>query len=748
MHGVFVELTDGKPSYDYTCKRCDYQVKYFPFPFPHRESTFSFKFSFWATHPIILSMWGYRAFRFEVSHPYTKLYRFARRQRYKMFGLFQSVGSFSFPNFKFGFYFNYALDWLIAYGLWTASRLYSLQTSGMIPVMSFSADGIRRSLENKSCYCGTVVRNSKFTYDSLVFCSQKHMENFKSSRVDPLCGLILPSDPLQGISTKHNITVDKGMMIGKKKYVFCSTEHRDIFAKKNGLPLNLLEPDASRRGFVKLAGGVGAGLVAAFTLGRLSIPSSAQQSSQNGADPSFGANGVGLPSLTSDPSPLPPNGYLWYRSDLNIVRQATNGIARSVGVRPFISISPNGPDSYGDYGTNTPGTTTAGFQEAMDYLAQTIGGVIEVSAGTYSATGLLTIPNPTNNNIDYTLRGAGQNTTIFSSTNCITNYLAAPSGADNNFQQGTFAGRIHLEDICIRVSNSTGIKETSYASGDYVLCNFTWLSTFMNRVLFICSASGATTAVDCINVGGPAGPSQPCVWSSVNIFYHGPSSGGYLVWQWLEGFHWRGGVIDSTGGYCTGIYCGGESTIEQIDTADNLATLIRQNAGCLTLANIEWFSNTSTGLTYNIIFGSGGLTLIGPEQTQLNGVLQPPPSIQFIGHTPIFVKTIGFQYGKIPASITDNSNPFCYVDNAIGFTGTINPSSRSPSASTDYRANADILVTCSGGTGVSISILDDFGNTIVSGLTSLEMQKLNVGMHINFGAFTAAPTVSVYHVGA
>ena len=402
MNGIFVKLADGKPSHDYACKSCGYRVKYFPYSFPHRESTNSFKMRFWVSHPLLLSMWSFRAFKFETKHLPTDVNRLIMHhhlpRRYGI--LLPSLPTFSFPSLILRINSDYLINYVAGYGTSIASKLLSIQTNGYIPFMVFSPDKLRDSKETNRCYCGTIVKGSKFVYDNLVFCSQKHLDNFKEARVDPLCGLILPSDPLQGISAKHNITMDRGMILDKKKYVFCSTEHRDLFARRNGLPLNLPEPDPNRRSFVKMAGALGAGLVGAFTLGRISVPTSAQQSSNNGADPAFGANGVGLPSLTSDPTPLPPNGYLWYRSDLNVVRISSDGLAFSLGVRPFISISPSGPDMHGDYGPNTPGTTTAGFQEAMNFLATQgigpYGGILEIFPGGYSSSSTWTVPLPNN----------------------------------------------------------------------------------------------------------------------------------------------------------------------------------------------------------------------------------------------------------------------------------------------------------------------------------------------------------------
>ena len=59
-------------------------------------------------------------------------------------------------------------------------------------------------------------------------------------------------------------------------------------------------------------------------------------------------------------------------------------------------------------------------------------------------------------------------------------------------------------------------------------------------------------------------------WENVQVF-GGGASAGIVVYQWYEGFKWAGGLIDtgsSTGAQHTGVYCGGESVLESIDTAD------------------------------------------------------------------------------------------------------------------------------------------------------------------------------------
>lgn len=756
MHGDFAELPNGKPSYDYTCN-CGYRVKYFPYPFPHSESTWSFKFTFWLSHPYLLSMWGYRAFRFEFRHPYTDLSRFAHHHSHLPHLPFNQNLNLRLPSLNFGIYFWYAFNAIVAYSLSLASSLYNLQTNGYIPVMAFSADGLKKSLGEERCYCGTIVKNAKFTYDNLVFCSESHLESFKSSRVDPLCGLILPFDPLQAFPLKANITQDKGFIRHSKKYVFCSTQHRDAFATKNGVDLNLPDASNERRGFLKLAGGVGAGLIAAFTLGRLSVPISALQTNSKGADPSFGANGVGLPSLAIDPSPLPPNGYLWYRSDLNVVRTASNGSAFSIGVRPFISISPNGPDMYGDYGANSPSTKTNGFQEAINYLntqgngTYATGGVLEVSPGNYNFTtnAVLTLPVFANSKVfDMTWRGSGKsNTTIY--INAQSSQTSAIQSQYTAWNNGTNGPRLTFENIGFSIQGTFSSH----------VVDFSYYSAFMKNALW--SMTPIVTSGYGMYCGQAAGPSEPVMFENTHVLLilnQNNTTTQYAFYEWYEGFSWTGGTVEvyneagTASSYAfNGIYLGGNgpTRLAALDQYGSGPVLyyITINGSPTTLDELE-YPNAIHVTGAHIAFGNNiWLTVIGTEYgsaTNHGANLSISAVLGNAGLGACMLKTIGWSLGLQTSPFIVTSSPNLGM---VGLTSANGSPTAAPIASQDYIAVTDLIINSSGGTGVSISIFDDFGNTIAQGLTSLTAFRMNPRMHINFGAFSTAPTVSVYQVG-
>lgn len=78
------------------------------------------------------------------------------------------------------------------------------------------------------------------------------------------------------------------------------------------------------------------------------------------------------------------------------------------------------------------------------------------------------------------------------------------------------------------------------------------------------------------------------------------------------------------------------------------------------------------------------------------------------------------------------------------YIGAFEGNSTTPIASQTYTAaNTNQLITCSGGTSVSITIIDPKGNTIETlGACPTTLIDLPVGWSINFGTFLVAPTVT------
>ena len=106
----------------------------------------------------------------------------------------------------------------------------------------------------------------------------------------------------------------------------------------------------------------------------------------------------------------------------------------------------------------------------------------------------------------------------------------------------------------------------------------------------------------------------------------------------------------------------------------------------------------------------------------------------------------GSSSGSLPLGIAINPfgkfpNPFNNTNATVGVSGNTG----SPSANATYTAQGpDMLITSTGGIGVSITIRDPYGNTVLSGASTLTAQRLPFGYTINFGPFTTAPTVTVF----
>src|ERR1700733_9988306 len=78
--------------------------------------------------------------------------------------------------------------------------------------------------------------------------------------------------------------------------------------------------------------------------------------------------------------------------------------------KPFILVTPNGPTDGGDYGPNTPGTSTSGIQEAINALPSS-GGAIFVAANPGSSY-VLSAALTSNGRSNVILEGAGFNSSI------------------------------------------------------------------------------------------------------------------------------------------------------------------------------------------------------------------------------------------------------------------------------------------------------------------------------------------------
>lgn len=120
------------------------------------------------------------------------------------------------------------------------------------------------------------------------------------------------------------------------------------------------------------------------------------------------------------------------------------------------------------------------------------------------------------------------------------------------------------------------------------------------------------------------------------------------------------------------------------------------------------------------------------------------------GHGNFGTNKIFMSTSSQTSMITDNlgwnpvgvvASPFSTIANTIVPMGG---NAAKPSPSIDYVIrNTPIVISSTGGTGVSITIKDATGNTITSRVTTLSYAYIPVGYRVNFGAFSIAPTVKI-----
>lgn len=122
----------------------------------------------------------------------------------------------------------------------------------------------------------------------------------------------------------------------------------------------------------------------------------------------------------------------------------------------------------------------------------------------------------------------------------------------------------------------------------------------------------------------------------------------------------------------------------------------------------------------------------------------PPPVYVHSGASDSLIIRNNLGYNPVGALETDFLTVGASAVHAIGLGG--NGTTLLPD--TDYVATGvDLQITCTGGAGVSITVMDSAGNVLTSGATcspSMQPISLPIGYAIDFGHFTAAPTLKVF----
>ena len=161
------------------------------------------------------------------------------------------------------------------------------------------------------------------------------------------------------------------------------------------------------------------------------------------------------------------------------------------------------------------------------------------------------------------------------------------------------------------------------------------------------------------------------------------------------------------------------------------------NTDDIIISNNDFCAGTPapTGRPLVAVTSVDHLIFTGNDVTGLTNKLPTIPAIT----TDVCVKD---NAGLNPINrITNHTNT---TQNQIGFYGG---TTATVVASTDYTiVGSNVLITSTGGTGVSITLKDGAGNTVASALTTLTAQTIPLGFKINWGPFSVAPVVTVFAV--
>ncbi|HVP24247.1 MAG TPA: hypothetical protein VMS77_10095 [Conexivisphaerales archaeon] len=425
-------------------------------------------------------------------------------------------------------------------------------------------------------------------------------------------------------------------------------------------------------------------------------------------------------------------------------------------------------------GSSSP-TTTAGFQEAINFLSAqgtntsyAQGGVLEVFPGFYSCSSPWQLPSSTATAFDFTMRGGGKSNTLISIAPTGSQTAAIKEGY-NLWIKGTMGPRFVAKELSMDITGTySGTTAPSGDSSGGGVVSLQFYSVYFDHVGISINVN-LTAVTNLLKAGTFAGPSQPCVWNDFHILGFAGANLASVATAWFEGFTWQTGAceLQSGGNKGTGINIrsNGPNYLGQIDSYDYLApggvgvncwlNFVAAN-GIVTLDELEYpfLANIFNGVNGGSVGAGPGncLTIIG---IQNESAIYPGDPSQFAiwNGGAKYLKTIGFSLGLQNGSQWVSSyltGPF--NNNVAGVGYLVGPNTyngaKAPTASTVYTASSDLIVNSSGGSGVNITIYDQLGNVILSGLSSLSGFRMSIGMRVNFGAFTAAPAVTVFQVGS
>ena len=396
----------------------------------------------------------------------------------------------------------------------------------------------------------------------------------------------------------------------------------------------------------------------------------------------------------------------------------------TVSAKGIVTGDSNIPNDGADFGPDTmlgatapgqygpPYTQTFGWNESVKYSQYA--GIIKFKEG-FSSTGQITYPvSPNGLYGSYITYGPGLSSFVDASGSALDglDFITLPSNSNPGSEYAFL-------DFGIQDITTSGVNSMINQAGGTL-----WLSRFYfygHSKYHIYIASGES------HIDGGLFNN----WTSAAIYLDTPSGGPF----WFTNLQFGIGMTSAlpciyianglAGGYIAqgcgftgstiGIQVEGQTTdllVTMCEFAGSTGLIL--NAIINTSAIIGNSFNTTTQITFGSSFYPNNLRI------QNNPGLNP----------------FGLLATPFTTTVPSGGSPWMGPGTPSG--------TAAPLASTSYRVEVcDQIVTSTGGTSVSITIKDAAGNTLLSGASTLTNYYLAAGWSIDFGAFTAAPTVTV-----
>jgi hypothetical protein len=225
----------------------------------------------------------------------------------------------------------------------------------------------------------------------------------------------------------------------------------------------------------------------------------------------------------------------------------------------------------------------------------------------------------------------------------------------------------------------------------------------------------------------------------------------------------EGNVINSLGAGCTAVFSQASAVkiientiIASTSASDSTYGINNQGSGCTISSNTADLTATSAAKITGIYASGNNLvvmmnTILGNPtngSSNYNGLQDNASNSVYVGNMLKNIRWYSLGIGNLYSGngginpIGKISKPFNAANNTIG----VNGETSTPSKSTAYTAQgSNLIITSTGGSNVSIVIRDPSGNSVLSGNPStLSGQLLPFGYTIDFGAYSSAPTVTVF----